>query len=208
VSVQELRAFETRRIAPYTMHWWLPDDRIGGAQSDSYSVRTKAGVLFFDPLPLTYAAADDFPAVACAMLTTGGHERASWRYRVEHGARIWAPRGYWGLRGEPDMYYTEGSYFPADLQAIETPGPDLCTYAFRLTTEGVALLFVGHLVRRFDPESPLEFFPPETQFDPEMTRRSVEKLLDVDFDILCLSHGGYLDDDPKSALSELLDRTA
>jgi hypothetical protein len=208
VTELEVRAFETRRIAPYTMHWWLPGDGIVTGRSDSYSVRTKSGVLFFDPLPLTYAAADDFPAVACAMLTTGLHERASWRYRYEHGAQIWAPRGYFGLRGEPDMYYTEGSNFPADLQAIETPGPDLCTYAFRLTTEGVALLLVGHLVRRLDPDSPLELFPPETQFAPKLTRRSIEKLLDVDFDILCLSHGGYLDDDPKSALRELLDRTA
>jgi hypothetical protein len=106
------------------------------------------------------------------------------------------------------MYYSEGSNFPADVQAIETPGPDLCTYAFRLTTEGVGLLFVGHLVRRLDADGPLDFFPPETQFDPELTRRSVEKLLDVDFDILCLSHGGYLDDDPKGSLRDLLDRTA
>jgi glyoxylase-like metal-dependent hydrolase (beta-lactamase superfamily II) len=203
-----VRAFETTRIAPYTMHWSVADDRIGGDQSDSYSVRTPFGVVFFDPLPLTYAAADDFPSIGNVMLTTGRHQRASWRYRVEHGARIWAPRGCVGLRGEPDMYYTEGSNFPAGVRAVATPGPDLYTYSFLLTIEGVTLLFVGDLVRRRDSEAPLEFFPPETQFDHTLTRESVEKLLGLDFDVLCLSHGGYVDDDPKGVLRALLERTA
>ena len=79
------RAGRVTQISPTTMHWSVADDRIGGAQSDSYALHTKSGVIFVDPLPLTYAAADRFPSVAWALLTRACHQRASWRYRHEHG---------------------------------------------------------------------------------------------------------------------------
>ena len=38
----------------------------------------------------------------------------------------------------------------------------------------------------------------------EETRRSVERLLELDFAILCLDHGAPLTEDPKAAIRELL----
>jgi hypothetical protein len=52
------------------------------------------------------------------------------------------------------------------------------------------------------------FVPPEFHEDPAETRRSVEKLLDLPFAILCLDHGAPIADDPKSAIRDLLDATA
>jgi hypothetical protein len=201
------RARLVNRIAPYTMHWFVADDRIGGARSDSYALHTKSGVIFVDPLPLTYAAADRFPSVAWALLTRGCHQRASWRYRREHGARVVAPRGSRGLVTEPDQHYTEGTRLPADFQAIRTPGPEYDHFALFRPGEP-SILFVGDLIRRRDPSGPLELAPVEPSLAPGIGRQSVEKLLELDFELLCLSHGGYIDDDPKSALRELLERTA
>src|SRR6202171_1212276 len=98
------------------MHWSVADDITDDPQSDSYALHTKSGVIFVDPLPLTYAAADRFPSVAWALLTRGCHQRASWRYRREHGARVVAPRGSQGLVTEPDQHYTEGTRLPAGVQ--------------------------------------------------------------------------------------------
>jgi glyoxylase-like metal-dependent hydrolase (beta-lactamase superfamily II) len=195
------------RIAPRLYRWHVSDDRIGGAQSDSYALDSARGVVFVDPLPLTQAAAERFPAVAGCYLTSTRHQRSSWRYRQEHGARIWAPNGGRGLDGEPDRWYTDATRFPGGFEAIQTPGPEIYHYAF-LRREEPAYLFVGDLVVRRDSSSPLTFDSPVPHENPAMSRRSVERLLDLDFDLLCLSHGGYIADDPQGALRDLLDRTA
>jgi len=207
VSEPSERARVALRIAPGTEHWSVADDRIGGAQSDSYSVYTKSGVIFIDPLPLTYAAADWFPAVSYALLTRGSHQRASWRYRREHGARVVAPRGSWHLDAEPDQHYVEGTRLPADFRAIRTPGPEFDHYALYRPGEP-SLLFVGDLVTRRDPSTPLQLSPEEPKLTPGIARRSLEKLLELDIDVLCLSHGGYIDEDPMGALVELYEQTA
>jgi glyoxylase-like metal-dependent hydrolase (beta-lactamase superfamily II) len=203
--VQEQRAQRTTVIGPNIYHWWLADERIDGAQSDSYAMYTRAGFVFVDPLPMTYVAADLFPAVSVCFLTRGCHQRACWRYQYEHGARVLSPRGSPGLRTEPDQHYVEGTRLSADFRAIHTPGPEYNHYALFRPGEP-SMLFVGELVRRFDPESPLEITPVEPGLDPELGRRSVEKLLELEFDMLCLSHGGYIDVEPKLELSKLLDR--
>lgn len=208
VSEPNVRAFSTRRIAPY-LHWWsVEDDRIGGAQSDSYAVDTRSGVIFVDPLPMTYVAADSYPAVASALLTAARHQRASWRYRFEHGARVWAPRGSEGyLLHEPDDYYTEGSAFPARFKAIRTPSLGSANFAFLNDDdpERPKALFVGDLIRRRTSESPLELA--QNGYSAALVRRDVEELLQLDFDVLCLSHGGPILEGPHDALRELLDRT-
>jgi hypothetical protein len=43
--------------------------------------------------------------------------------------------------------------------------------------------------------------------DPEQTRRTVERLLDLDFEVLCLDHGAPITDDPHAAIRRLLRRT-
>src|SRR5689334_23907252 len=111
--VSEQRAERPERIAPLIDHWWFADERISGAQSDSYALWTRAGVIFVDPLPMTYAAAEAYPAVSFALLTRGCHQRASWRYRYEHGARIASPRNSPGLLSEPEVSYVEGTRLPA-----------------------------------------------------------------------------------------------
>jgi glyoxylase-like metal-dependent hydrolase (beta-lactamase superfamily II) len=195
------------RIAPYTEHWFLADERIGGAQSDSYALHTRYGLVFIDPLPLTYATAHRYPIVTAALLTRGCHQRASWRYRYEHAARVLAPRGSWGLAAEPDQHYVEGTRLPDGIRAIRTLGPEWDHYSLYRPGKP-SILFVGDLVTRFDASSPLELSADHPRLVSGISRQSLESLLELDFDLLCLSHGGYIDDDPKSALRELLERTA
>jgi hypothetical protein len=52
------------------------------------------------------------------------------------------------------------------------------------------------------------FVPARYHDDPAETRRSVERSLELDFGILCLSHGAPITDDPHGALRDLLDRTS
>ena len=104
---------------------------------------------------MTYAAADRFPAVSYALLTRGCHQRASWRYRFEHGARVVAPARSWGLLTEPDQHYVEGTRLPADFRAIRTPGPEYDHYSLYRPGEP-SILFIGDLVTRRDSSGPLQ----------------------------------------------------
>jgi hypothetical protein len=204
--VSEQRAERTVRIAPAMHHWCFADERIGGAQSDSYSLYTRSGVIFVDPLPMLYRAAEDFPSVAACILTRGCHQRACWRYQYEHGARVLSPRGSPGLRTEPDQHYVEGTRLPGDFKAIHAPGPEYHHYALHRPGEP-SVLFVGELVRRRDRESRLELAPVEPGLRPEIGKLSVERLLELEFDMLCLSHGGYVDVEAKLALADVLERS-
>jgi hypothetical protein len=50
----------------------------------------------------------------------------------------------------------------------------------------------------------LQFVPARFHDDPAQTRRSVERLLEVPFDVLCLDHGAPVTADPKRAMREAL----
>jgi hypothetical protein len=55
------------------------------------------------------------------------------------------------------------------------------------------------------PERGLEIVGEEEMPDPDEARRSIRKLLDLPFDILCLDHGAPLTEEPKAAIRALLD---
>ena len=106
---------------------------------------------------------------------------------------------------EPDRRYAEGDRLPGRLRAIRTPGPEWPHYSL-LRDDDPSILFCSDLVMRAGDA--LALVPAEHHEDPRETRRSVERLLDLPFTILCLDHGAPVTDDPKAALRELLASTA
>ena len=58
------------------------------------------------------------------------------------------------------------------------------------------------------PGAELDFIPPQFHDDPAETRRSVERLLDLPFEVLCLDNGEPVTDDPQADIRALLARTA
>ncbi len=95
---------------------------------------------------------------------------------------------------------------PAAWSPCVLPGPELPHYSF-LWDRGPGVVFCSDLLLR-DDAGALHFVPPQFHEDPEETRRSVEKLLDLPFGVLCLDHGAPLTEDPKAALRALLESTA
>jgi glyoxylase-like metal-dependent hydrolase (beta-lactamase superfamily II) len=69
------------------------------------------------------------------------------------------------------------------------------------------VLLCSDLLRRGE-DGDVDFVPLQYHDDPEATRRSVERLLDLPFAVLCLDHGPPVGDDPKAAIRALLERTA
>jgi glyoxylase-like metal-dependent hydrolase (beta-lactamase superfamily II) len=106
----------------------------------------------------------------------------------------------------PDEGYRAGDLLPGGLRAVHTPGPE--EVHFSLLREGEpGVLVCSDLLTNYG-ERGLDFVPLKYHDDPPQTRRTVEGLLELDFEVLCLDHGSAIADDPKAEIRALLARTA
>lgn len=185
-------------------HWRIHNSGIGGNVSSSQALVTHDACVLIDPVGLEDDLLATLPAPTAIALTARCHQRAAWRYRREFGAAVWLPLDAEAADEVPDGRYADGDVLPGGLIAVRTPGPELPHYCFLLEADQ-GVLFCSDLIMRPTGEE-LRFVPFEFHEDPAATRRSVKRLLDLPFEILCLAHGAPLTDDPKAALRELLEQ--
>jgi glyoxylase-like metal-dependent hydrolase (beta-lactamase superfamily II) len=178
-------AAAAEQVVPGLAFWQLHDDRIDFVSS-SHAVQTEDGVILVDPLPLAPEELVGLGPVSAIVLTCGNHQRSSWRLRRELGAPVYAPALSKLIDEEPDVRYEEGDSLPAGLRAIFTPGAGVTQHA--LLVEPAGALITSDLFAH-SPGSPLTLVPAQYMHDPEQARRSAERLLDLDFDVLCTGHG-------------------
>jgi hypothetical protein len=182
--------------------WAVSNSNIGGATSSCQALAADGEVVLIDPLRLADRAFDALPRPTAIVLTAKCHQRSAWRYRSQLGVEVWAPEDAPEADEEPDRRYAEGDPLPGGLHAIRTPGPERAHYC--LVREAAPhVLFCSDLLMSGD-EGGLEFVPARFHDDPAETRRSVERLLDVPFDVLCLDHGAPVTAEPRRAMREAL----
>ena len=184
-------------------HWRIHNSGIGGNVSSSHALMIGDGCVLIDPVRLAEDAMASLPRPTSVVLTARCHQRAAWRYRAEFGIEVWLPADATAADEEPDCRYADGDMLPDGLVAVRTPGPEWPHYSLLLEGDP-GVVFCSDLVMHAGG-GVLHFVPPEFHEDPAETRRSVEKLLGLPFDILCFDHGAPIVDDPKAALRRLLD---
>jgi glyoxylase-like metal-dependent hydrolase (beta-lactamase superfamily II) len=185
-------------IVPGVWYWAVQDERIGGHWGASHATN---GVLI-DPHRLAEDALAGLGEIRATVLTTSSHQRSAWRFRRELGAPVHLPALAKEMDEEPDARYGDGDELPGGLRAIFTPGAGTTQHALFLAGDP-GVLFTSDLFVR-SREGPLEFVPAEYMHDPDEARRTAERLLEVDFDVLCSGHGVPLVGGAKRALEELL----
>jgi glyoxylase-like metal-dependent hydrolase (beta-lactamase superfamily II) len=193
------------RVTDGVWHWRIHNAAIGGAISSSHAAADGDGCVLIDPVRLAEDALAELPPPKAVLLTATTHQRAAWRYRREHGVEVWLPEDAREGDEPPNRRYAEDELLPGGLRAIRTPGPERPHYSFLLERDP-GVLFCSDLIAN-DGGRELHFVPPEYHEDPAETRRSVERLLGLEFTILCLDHGAPLADDPKAAIRDLLGAT-
>ena len=193
-------------VVPGVWDWGVANQRIGGAESTGHAVVGAEGAVLVDPVRLAPEALAALGPVTAILLTAQCHQRSSWRYRREFGAPVWAPEGTRPLEEEPDERYHAGDLLPGGLRAVHTPGPEEVHFSFLLAGPP-GVFFCSDLLTNYGGRG-LDFVPLQYHDDPAQTRRTVEGLLDLDFDVLCLDHGRAIADDPKAEIRALLARTA
>jgi glyoxylase-like metal-dependent hydrolase (beta-lactamase superfamily II) len=190
-----------QEVLPGVFHWSVANPNIGGVTSASHAVRTEAGEsVLIDPVRLADERLETLEPITTIVLTAATHQRAAWRYRKQFGAKVYLPAGSRETEEEPDEHYGGGDTLPGGLEPVHTPGPEEPHFA--LLKRDSRVLFCPDLVMVENGD--LVFVPGEYHEDPNETRRSVERLLELPFDVLCLDHGPPFLDDPKESLRELL----
>lgn len=189
-------AAQIEEVVPAVWRWSIHDERIDFVGA-AYAISTDDGVVMIDPLPLEPVALTDLGRIEAIVLTCGSHQRSSWRYRRELGATVYAPALAKEIEEEPDIRYGDGDELPGNLHAVFTPGAGTTQHTLVLSDPKVA--FVPDMLVE-TPDGRVAMLASRWMYDPEQARRSVEKLLDLDVDLLCLAHGGAVTDGVKDAL--------
>jgi glyoxylase-like metal-dependent hydrolase (beta-lactamase superfamily II) len=195
-------AAEVEEVAEGLYHWRIHNSSIGGNVSSSHALVTGGRCVLIDPLRLEEAALASLPRPTDVVLTARCHQRAAWHYRAALGLEVWLPMDSSAADEEPDRRYADGDVLPGGLVAVRTPGPEWPHYSLLLEGDP-GVVFCSDLVMHVGGGM-LRFVPPEFHEDPAETRRSVEKLLGLPFEVLCFDHGAPIVDDPKAALRRLL----
>jgi glyoxylase-like metal-dependent hydrolase (beta-lactamase superfamily II) len=201
MSEPKARAERIDDVVPGVRTWSLHDERINFVGT-SYAVDTDGGAVLVDPHPLADRAMDALGDVVAICLTTSSHQRSSWRLRRELGVAVYAPALAKEVEEEPDHRYAEGDLLPGNLRPIFTPGAGTTQHSFLLDRSG-GVAFVPDLLV-LPPEGKLRVIPEQYAHDLAEARRSVGKLLELPFAVLCLAHGRPITDDAKGAIARAL----
>ncbi|MFN2469868.1 MAG: MBL fold metallo-hydrolase [Gaiellaceae bacterium] len=202
MSEPKATAESVEEALPGLWRWSVHDERIDFLGS-AYAIGGEHGTVLVDPLPLAPEALASLGQATAIVLTSGSHQRSAWRLRRELGTPVWAPELAREIEEEPDERYGDGDELPGGLRAVFTPGAGTTQHTLLRGGEpGVA--FVPDLLLQ-PPGQPVMLVPAEYVQDPAEQHRSVEKLLELPFEVLCLTHGGVLREGAKGAVRAAAD---
>jgi hypothetical protein len=196
VSEPKTVAESTEEVVPGLWRWSIHDERIDFVGA-AYAVKSDDRAVLIDPLPLEDGALTELGRVEAIVLTCGSHQRCAWRYRREFGVKVYAPALAKEIDEEPDVRYGEDDALPAGLRPVFTPGAG--TTQHTLLLDGPKAAFVPDMLVEA-PDGRVAMLASRWMYDAEEARRSVEKLLELDFEVLCLAHGGAVTNDAKAAV--------
>lgn len=197
-------ADELQAVSDSLFHWSVYDPAIK-CELGSIAVKVASGLVVVDPIPL----ADDVWAELLAgsplraiLLTNGNHVREAEalrkKYQVPIVTSVAAHKAVAPL--VPDISLLENEFIYG-ATAIPIPGATAGETAFHFGNGVVAL---GDAVINLDSEKGLELLPDKYCDDPRENRRSLEKLLALDFHTLTFAHGLPVTQRAKEKLRALL----
>ena len=193
-------------VAPGVYRFTMHDDRID-FESDGYVVVEKGRAVLIDPLPMHQRDLEKLGTVEAICLTASCHERAARRYHESFHVPVYAPRRAVDFeKTKPDRRYGPGARLPGGLKAVHSPGPTDAHYSLYLKRSG-GVVFCADLLTNVGSRG-LAFVPGEYQDDPKDTRKSVRRLLNLKFKVLCPNHGAPVKTGAKKAIRLALAQNA
>jgi hypothetical protein len=189
VSVEE--------VAPGLWHWAVPHERIGIEVSSYYLASER---ILLDPMipPGGIEWFGEVGAPEHVLLTNRHHDRQAWRLRDAFGCTVHCIRnGLHEVEGRgPAEAFDFGDELPGGIAAYEVDA--ICPDETALYVPSLRALACADGVVRFGGTGELAFVPDAYMDDPERTkaglREAYARLLELDFELLLLAHGGPVAD--------------
>ncbi|MBI5396109.1 MAG: hypothetical protein HZA91_12505 [Verrucomicrobia bacterium] len=197
---------EVQRFAPGAFYWEAFSEEIKTDLSCA-AWRDEEEAALIDPVPLTMNALDLVAARAdraVVLLTNGNHERGSVWYHQRLHLEIWAHRDAAPeLKKTKVRTFADGDTLTAGLQVIHLPGAAAGESAFYTPKNG-GILFMGDALVNMESLGGLAFLPDKYSKDPQQSRQSLRKLLDLEFEMMTFAHGRPIVKGAKEQVAKLL----
>jgi glyoxylase-like metal-dependent hydrolase (beta-lactamase superfamily II) len=197
-------ADELQAVSDSLYHWSVYDPAIK-CELGSIAVKVASGLVVVDPIPLAGEAWAELLAgspLRAILLTNGNHVREAETLRRRHQVPIvtsvTAHKALAPLVPDVTLLENELVY---GASAIPIPGATAGETAFHFDNGVLAL---GDAVINLDSEKGLELLPDKYCDDPRENRRSLGKLLALDFHTLTFAHGLPVTQRAKEKLRTLL----
>lgn len=187
-------------IAPGVWHWRALRQTIGSEVSSYYLSEEQVAVD-----PMLPPERPEWFRPEHVTLTCRHHDREAWQLACP----VWVvAQGAYELEGRGEIRTFEWD--------DELPGGAVAHKVGSLSPDETALFFPGHRALaigdgliRWEPDGPLSFVPDRFMDDPSRDRAGLraayERLLDLDFDLLLLTHGNPVIGGAKEQLRTFLE---
>jgi glyoxylase-like metal-dependent hydrolase (beta-lactamase superfamily II) len=197
---------EVQRFAPGAYYWETYSPEIKTDLSCA-GWRDEEEAVLIDPMPLTMNALDIVVARvgrAAVLLTNGNHARGSSWYHQRLHLEVWAHRdAVPELKQEKVRTFADGDMLMAGLRAIHLPGSAAGETGF-YTPENGGIVFMGDALVNMESLGGLAFLPDKYSKDPQQSRQSLRKLLDLNFEMMTFAHGKPIVRGAKEQVAKLL----
>jgi len=162
----------------------------------STAIKTTAGLLVIDPIPLSAPAADELGQPSAVYLTSGNHQRDSLVWKSRRDLPIYAPT-HSRSEIQADHWVSSGEVTALGATMIDLPGGATGESALLIHD----VLIMGDAIIHLDG---LAILPAKYCNNPRELSESLPKLLEFSFTTICFAHGWPIVRNAKDALAKLL----
>ena len=197
---------EVHRFAPGAFYWETFSEEIKTDLSCA-GWRDEDEAVLIDPVPMSMNALDWVVARAdraALLLTNGNHERGSTWFHQRFHLQVWAHQdAVPELKHKKVRVFADGDTLTAGLKAICIPGSGPGETAFYTPKNG-GIVFIGDALVNMESLGGLAFLPDKYCKDPQQSRQSLRKLLELDFEMMTFAHGKPIVKGAKEQVAKLL----
>jgi len=196
-----------RELSPGLWHWTAKHPHIGSEVSSYYFAAER---VLLDPMlpPEGFEFFERVTTPEHVVLTNRHHDRDSWKLQERYGVEVHCvANGCYELEGRGTVTSFEfGDELPGGIRTHEIDA--ICPDETALHIPAHRALACADGVVRWRGVEGLTFVPDELMDDPKQTRDGLaaayQSLLELDFDVVLLAHGGPMTGDAKRELERFI----
>jgi len=191
-------------ISSILVSWSVYDPEIC-THITSNAILTPHGWWLVDPSPIQEQALKSFlrnKPLLGILLTNENHERVAYELAAQVHLSIHAHEAASGqMWKSPECFFRDGDELKGGLKVLHLPGASDGESSFHDAKNRVLLM--GDALINLK-ETGFAFLPDKYCKDPLLAKKSLQRLLDLEFDTMTFAHGEPLASNPKQQLQELL----